>query len=235
MKTNLTCLPGFCARVVPVVLLSVCFSGCAWVGRRPNDTAALNLRRAANEVNYEEHALGLTMGTLNDLVNRPGADLKIPYRQFSVALDRLVGAANRTDATGRRMAERNAKYLQVWDKDLKTVRYEHIRDVGVARRTEVSSRFDTLNQRYRESQTAMQPLIAYLRDIRRVLSADLTPGGLASIKPIAANARDNSAKVETALADLSDELADSETRLSSLALQQPAQNPAQPRADAATQ
>ncbi len=68
----------------------------------------------------------------------------------------------------------------------------------------------------------MQPLIVYLQDIHKALGADLTPAGLESMKGIVRNADVNATKVQVALRALISELSDSGSRLSSLALQEPA-------------
>jgi hypothetical protein len=62
-------------------------------------------------------------------------------------------------------------------------------------------------------------LIAYLRDIRTSLSVDLTAGGVASVKSLAENAQQNARKVQSALAQLSEDLAESGTRMSTLVSQ----------------
>ncbi len=212
---------------------SVWFTGCAGVGKRPNDSAAYSLRRAAAEVQYEQRTLDLAMGTLKDLVTDPGADLKLPFRQYNLAVNRLIAAANATQRTGQRMSQQNAAYLREWDKQSQAIEYEHIRNVSLDRRTEVSNRFSVIDQRYQQSQAVVQPLVSYLMDIRRALSTDLTAEGLTAIKPIAANAEQNSAKVQTALAALNNELADSSSRLSSINFQNAATPAGQRRADVA--
>ena len=65
----------------------------------------------------------------------------------------------------------------------------------------------------------MRPLIGYLDDVRKALSADLTMGGLAAVKPIVANAQENAGKVQTVLAKLTADLSTSGTQMSSIALQ----------------
>jgi uncharacterized coiled-coil protein SlyX len=63
----------------------------------------------------------------------------------------------------------------------------------------------------------MVPLITYMLDIRTALSADLTMGGLESMRSVVQNANDNVAKVQTALDALTAELANSSAGMSSMA------------------
>ncbi len=96
------------------------------------------------------------------------------------------------------------------------IHYEAVRDQSVSRKTQVSNELNTIYERYRQNQAVVEPLIAYLRDIRTALSIDLTAGGIAAVKPLADNAEQNARKVQTALAQLSDELTASGVRMSSM-------------------
>jgi len=96
------------------------------------------------------------------------------------------------------------------------MKFDAVRDQSVSRKTQVSNEFNTVDQRYRENQAVMGPLISYLRDIRTALSTDLTAGGIQSVKPLADNAQQNARKVQGALAHLSDELSASGARMSSI-------------------
>jgi hypothetical protein len=200
-------------------LAAVCLAGCASAGYQKSESAAGSLQSAAAEVQAESRSLELTMATLRDLVNEPPADLKLQFKRFGNALDRLAAAAKRTDATGKRMELKNVAYFQAWDKQLTTIDYEHVRNLSQARKTEVTNRFDAVHRRYQETQAVVQPLIAYLQDIRKALTADLTTAGLESVKGIVQNAEANAAKVQTALGALANELTAASTRMAPVALQ----------------
>lgn len=202
-----------------VLLLAAGMAGCASPGYRKSDSAARSMQTAAAEVQAESRAIDLTLGSLKDLETEPGADLKQPYRHFSASLEHLIACARRTQNTGKAMAEKNAVYLQAWDKQLDAISFEHIRDLSQARRTEVANRMAAINQRYQQSQQVVEPLISYLLDIRRALGSDLTTGGLGSMKEIVENAGTNAAKVQSALNALTGELANSGTQMLSWALQ----------------
>ncbi len=212
--------PVFLTRTALGGLLALCLVGCTTPNPSKGNAAALSMQRAASEVRSESNAVELTMKALNELQNEPGGDLRQPFRHYCSALDRLTAAARKTEATGNRMAQRNAAYLTAWDKNLQTIDYEHIRELSQTRRGEVSERFQAVNQRYQESQKAVQPLISYFRDIRTALATDLTSGGMQSLKEVVANADRNATNVQTALAALEQELNTSGAKLSSLVPQQ---------------
>jgi hypothetical protein len=215
-------------KVTPLVFLlgAFWFTGCQSAGYNKSAAAAVSLQAAASEVQVESQALEATIATLDDLVERPSGDLRMQFRAYRVALNRLNAAVNRTEATGKRMRQKNAVYLKAWDAQLAAMSFEHVRQSSEARKAEVSGQLDQIDTRYNDTHTAVEPLVAYLEDIRRALDADLTLAGLAAVKPIVGNAGDNAAKVRTALARLSEELTNSSSQMSSVMAQTAPARPA---------
>ena len=194
--------------------VSIC--GCASNNYKLADSAGASLHKAAVEIQAESRAIDVTLVRLDDLVNKPGPDLKPQFGKFSASLDRLVAASKRAEKSAEVAHQKSAAYFQNWDKETTTIKFEAVRDQSVSRKTQVSDDFNTVNQRYRENQAVIEPLISYLQDIRTALSTDLTVGGINSVKGLAANAEQNARKVQTALAQLSDELSSSGARMSSI-------------------
>lgn len=195
------------------VIALVWMCGCASASYKKGDAASVSLHRAAMEISGENRAIDGAMASLDDLINKPSGDLRPQFARFDMALDQLVDASDRAEKAAARAHKKSAEYFKAWDKDSQGIVYEAVRDQSVARKTQVSSEFNTVNGRYHENQAVVEPLIAYLKDIRTALSTDLTPGGIESVKPLAANARQNAQKVQMALAQLSEDLAASGTRM----------------------
>jgi hypothetical protein len=201
----------FC--ICSAVAFTIC--GCASTYRQ-GDAASASLHRAAMEIRAESGAIDVTLASLDNLVNNPGPDLKPQFARYSHSLDRLVAASKRAEKSAEAAKQTSAHFFEAWDKRTADIKYEVVRDQSVSRKTQVSTEFNTVNERYRENQAVIEPLISYLRDIRTALSTDLTMGGVQSVKTLADNAAQNAHKVQTALARLSDELYDSGARMSSI-------------------
>ena len=197
------------------------FTGCASGNYRNADAAGDSLHQACIQIDAENRCIDVTMAALDNLVNKPATDLKPQFATYSAWLDRLSDSAVRADKAAAVAREKGREYFQDWDKEMATIRFEAVRDQSVSRKTEVSNEFNTVNQRYRENQAVIKPLISYLQDIRTALSTDLTLGGLQSVKALADNARENARKVQTALGHLTDDLAASRTQISSVVLREP--------------
>jgi hypothetical protein len=223
--------PQVILALLALVTLAI-FVGCRTQNYDRGDAAARSLQEAAMEVQVQSRYLTFTMSALGDLINKPAGDLRPQFQQFSKYLDRLEDSARRNEKAARAAYNRNAAYVASWDRQITNMNYEVVRSRSEARRTEVTDRFNAVNNRYAEARTVMQPLLTYLNDIRRALGSDLTLAGIQSIKPVVANAADNAQKVQVALGKLTNELADSGVRMSSIGVQprlSPSTNVAQTR------
>jgi hypothetical protein len=204
--------------VCTVITLVTC--GCASTYRQ-GDAASASLHKAAMEIRAESGAIDVTLASLDNLVNNPGPDLKPQFARYSHSLDGLVAASKRAETSAEAAKQKSADFFESWDKRTADIKFEAVRDQSVSRKTQVSTEFNTVNERYRENQAVIEPLISYLQDIRTALSTDLTTGGVQSVKTLADNAAQNAQKVQTALARLSDELSESGARMSSIAPRNP--------------
>ena len=214
---------GTAARTLSEILITfniaLILTGCSSPSYKKGNAAAAGLQNAAAEVQAQSRALDLTVGSLRDLVDQSSGDLTQQYQSYCSNLDRFVTESRRTESSERYMVERNAAYLQAWDKETATIEYQHVRELSQKRKMEVADDIEAVQQRYKESQAVVQPLIAYLEDIRKALGADLTPAGIESMKGVVENADANAAKVQTALGALTATLNDSGASMSSLAFQ----------------
>ena len=206
-----------------VALLWLC--GCRTHGYRKSDLTGKSLYHAALDIRAESQAIDATVEAINDLVNHPASDLKPQFKRFSTALDRLSASSERAEATRQRMEEKGSRYFTAWDEQISAISYGIVREQSESRFSQVTNRFYSLNSRYVDAQGVVRPLIKYFNDIRTALSVDLTTAGLDSVKSIAANAAQNSRKVQTELGRLADELASSGASMSSLVQATPNANP----------
>ena len=206
---------GRVSQISVCTLVTLVMCGCASPYRQ-GDAASASLHRAATEIRAESGAIDATLASLDNLVNNPGPDLRPQFARYSHSLDLLVAASTRAEKSAEVAKQKSADFFESWDKRTADIKFEAVRDQSVSRKTQVSSEFNTVNDRYRENQSVIEPLISYFQDIRTALSTDLTMGGVQSVKTLADNAARNAHKVQTALARLSDELYDSGARMSSI-------------------
>ncbi len=181
-------------------------AGCKTAGYVKGDVTAVSLETNATDVRAESRALEVTMTNLTDLVNMSAGDLRPQFQRYSSALDQLVAANRRVSTAVARLSKKSAAYFAAWDKQLPTISDEALRKQSEARKVEVSNQYETTFRHYQEAQSSLVPVIEYLLDIRKALSADLTPSGLQAAKPAFNNATERAARVQTKLAQTASEL-----------------------------
>ena len=216
LKLSDSCVQTRVIQISACVMALLYFSGCASTNYHKAEAASDCLRTASLRIEAESRAIDMTLATLDDLVNKPAPDLKPQFKSFSASLDRLVASSRQAEKAADAADRKSAEYFQNWDKQTAEIKYEAVRDQSVSRKTQVSNEFNTVNQRYRENQAVITPLISYLQDIRTALGTDLTADGIQSVKSLAQNANQNARKVQSALSRLSDDLSASGARLSSI-------------------
>jgi len=83
------------------------------------------------------------------------------------------------------MRTKGQAYFTEWEAEQAKINSEDIKTRSVQRRAEVEQTFSRINDKSQTLKDAYQPLMSDLKDIRTALNNDLTPGGVAAIKPIA--------------------------------------------------
>jgi len=198
-----------------LALGGVWLAGCSTTVYKQGDRAADSAQAAAIQAQTESQALAGTMATLNNLVDKPAPDLRLPFQSFSASMEGLVATLKQGGVCGDHLVRSNAIFLASWSKDLTTITNADVRSRSEARRTEVSKQIDAATARYKQAQDALRSLVDYLQDIRRALSTDLTQGGVEAVKPLVGNANATTSKVQDALTQASTALTSLSTQMSS--------------------
>jgi len=173
---------------------------------KKGEKAAASLKALAKEVEAGDKQIGVVTAALNQLVNKPNEDLKKPYKQFEKGVKKLesITASARKRQVGLKQ-EKDA-YLQAWDQEIAKISNEDIKSRSAERKQKVTdelAKLSDLSSKLSESYKAFEQ---NLIDIRSALSADLTPGGVQAVAPVANKARENAVSVRDNLKSLSAEL-----------------------------
>jgi hypothetical protein len=155
------------------------------------------------------------MASLNDLVKKPGPDLRPQFKSFTEALDQLLAAAERGPGTAIRMVHSNAAYIAAWDKELASITNATLRSLSQARKAEVTDQFNAANRDYADAQRALWSLVYHVSDFHKALSLDLTPSGMQAITALLSDVTAEAGKVQAALAQVNRELTAFSTAMSS--------------------
>jgi ABC-type transporter Mla subunit MlaD len=199
MKTSkLTLLASNLALTVAVAILA----GCASHNYDKGSATAAGLKESADRIQAADGQLDATLASLNNLVERPQADLRPQYKQFSDNVDNLASLAKHVDDSVTSMRANGKEFFAKWSEELAGIKNEDIRNRSAARQKEVSDALTDVKQSYARTETAFKPFMSDLRDIQKYLGTDLTPAGVASMKGVAAKANSTGAKLKKAVGKL---------------------------------
>ncbi len=219
---------------VSVILAIAWGTGCSTTTYKKSDATAESMQMLATAVHTERQELKTSADTLENLVHRPGPDLRPQLKAYDSAVERLYDAIAVTDKRMRRMQTDSQEYLATWEREADAMNYEVIRDHAEVRRAAVSNDVVGITRQYQESREVLLPLLAYLEDIRKTLNSDLTMDGLASVQDIVSKTRIATDSVQANLAELTTRVAASGNRLASVGIS-PATSSTAPVAPSASQ
>lgn len=192
---------------IPLIAFAAFTAGCATSSASSNyDKAAktsTSLQKTALSVDKGELQIDAALVALSDLVNNPGADIKPQFKKFEAAVEKLDELSKDVRDQAVAMQEKGAAYFQQWDADLATIQSEDIRSRSTDRKNAVAARFDRVRASYAVTRDAFVPFMSRLTDVRTALSTDLTSGGLASVRTVADQAKEDATPLREALRQLS--------------------------------
>jgi chromosome segregation ATPase len=194
--------------IVTLLVPSLATVGCASFSRSPGhlrgQTTSDSITTAANEIEQARRQLADTTNALGALVNQPTLDLPAAferYRSSLTAMERTVAAVN---SEAENMQKQGQRYFEHWNKQLAEMQNEDIRARSVTRQQEVTPQFTQIQQQYQEARQQLPGLMTTFRDIQKLLSADLTPGGIASAREFAGRAENEAVRVRQTLDQLAE-------------------------------
>jgi len=190
-------------RPVTLALTLALLSACS--SPTTADKGAAAGKNATQAATYVEQGIGeldATLAALKELVLHPAADLAPQYKTFAKNLSNLESTAKEVSAIAAKIDENSKVYFAKWDEQIAAIQNEDIRERGVERREAVAAGFSKLQEEYVEVRDEFKPLLDNLRDVRTVLSTDLTMDGLKSIKGTVEDIADDSGDVRESLQSL---------------------------------
>lgn len=203
MKRSFHSIQAVASLAACAALLLV--TGCASPGYNKGNQAAQDIQTAANRIAALPVQIDKTMASLDELVTKPQADLRPQYKQFTANLNDVESAAKDIASARRSMAEKSKQFFAAWDAQLAQINNEDIKARSQARKDEVSQRLESIKRSYTEAETTFSPFLSELQDIRKYLSVDLTPAGLAAIQSTVTKADADAAKLTATITQLAEQ------------------------------
>ncbi len=175
-------------QLIAFATAGVLLSGCASKGYDKSAATGTALQATAAQIFQGNAQISLVMASLNNLVERPQADLRPQFEKFTADLNQLQSLAQDVNDKATDMQSKGQDYFKDWNQQLATIKNEDVRTRSAKRAKEVEASFSDLNGSYQETKAAFKPFMADLQDIKTALGSDLTPAGIDAIKKTVAQA-----------------------------------------------
>lgn len=184
------------------LLAALLAPACTSTGSDKGAATGKTAEQAAKQIELVNTQLDATLAALSDLVKKPAPDLGPQFKTYTKNLAQLESTAEEVAALAARIETKSQEYFTVWDAQLAEVQNEDIRARSAERREAISAGFKKIQGEYSEVREEFKPLLSNLRDVRTVLSADLTMDGMKAIESTVKKTGKDSESVKESLEEL---------------------------------
>jgi hypothetical protein len=176
------------ALVLPA-LLAVAAAGCASAGFEQADTTASRIQDVRLGMDRFRGQADATLEALAALQAEPRTGLKEKYDAYARAVDGLSREESALKSAVETMRVAAQNRLRAWERESAAIANPDIRGRAEERRGSVKDSYQAADSAISDFVVAMGPFAADLRDLRLVLSNDLTPSGLDAVRDTVSRAR----------------------------------------------
>ncbi len=180
-------------------------TGCKSTGYDAGNKTAAGIQAAANQIAAMPAQIDTMLASLNDIIEKPQADLRPQYKQFAANLSEVESSAKDIADARSAMADKQKEFFAKWDEQLAQIKNEDIKARSQSRKEEVNQKMLAIKTSYLEAATAFKPFMADLKDVQKYLSVDLTAAGVASIKETAAKATQSAVPLKASIAKVAED------------------------------
>jgi len=210
------------ASTLMLAALPALLVGCKTAGYDTGNKTAANIQTAADQIGALPAQIDKTLASLNELSEKPQADLRPQFKAYSANRSDLESAAKDIGSTHKSMVENGKAFFAQWDEQVAKIQSEDIKSRSQSRKDEVMKKLEALKAKYAEAESAFKPFMSDLKDIEQALSMDLTASGVKAVSKSAAKANKSAVPLKKSIGELSDGFKALGLAMSSVTPQQPA-------------
>lgn len=193
-------------RTLFAVCIAGFLTGCASPGYREGDSASAAMKAAAIESGSARDQIDAAWKHLDALLAADKGDLRPAFDRFAASVDSLKVSVDGLHTRTERMSAAAGSYLARWERELRSVKDDELRQKSTERRAAIENRVKQAKDLAAKVRAKADTAMAEFGDIRRILGTDLTLAGVATIKHAAARAKTTSQALRDLAVQLSSEL-----------------------------
>jgi hypothetical protein len=159
-------------------------AGCASSGYKQADKTGEAINTLRNDVLNIKTAVDTTLKSMDDLAAAASTDPRKPYEAFAKNVDKVEAAGNKAKKNAEAMHAKGEAYFQQWEQQISQVQNEKIRQLAQERRAKLQEAFGNIKKSAADAKESFPIFLSDLKDLRTLLSTDLTVQGIAAAKGI---------------------------------------------------
>ncbi len=154
------------------------------------------MRKTREEITKAKTQKDKTMAALAQLMSQTSGNLQKPYKKFADELKDLEKSSDKVRKLATDMRAKNQDYFKAWEKELSEIQNPDLQEKAGQRRAEAVKKFEEVNPKIQATRDVFVSFMANLQDISSYLSADLSPGGIATISDMVKETQDQNKAVD---------------------------------------
>lgn len=154
------------------------------------------MRKTREEITKAKTQKDKTMAALAQLVGQTSGNLQKPYKKYADELKKLEKSSDKVRKLATDMRAKSQDYFKAWEKELSEIQNPDLLEKAGQRRAEAVKKFEEVNPKMQSTRDVFVSFIANLQDISSYLSADLSPGGIATISDMVKETQDQNKAVD---------------------------------------
>lgn len=175
---------------------------------------AASIQEARAEAARASEQLKTTLGALTTLTTQTKGDLRPAFDAFSAEVPKTEAAAAWTRARTTWMAGDGQRYFENWQQTIDAISNESLRKNAQKRLTVVKKSYAKVEASLKSAGEKFQPFLSDLTDIQKLLSQDVTAGGIKAVRDTVRDANWRYKKVNATFNDALKEMDRMEKSLS---------------------
>ena len=179
-------------------------AGCAGTGVSRTDAMMDRLEEVGRISASARADIDRASSTLTSIVDGGGADPRPKFEQFRGELGAVSSARAGVDSAGAAFRSAMEAHFAAWERDANAMQNPEIRAASMKRRDEARAKMGSLEPALAEVASTFDPYLSNLRDIEKLLGADLSPGGVSAAAKTVRKATDEAVRTKRALQALED-------------------------------
>jgi len=192
----------------PAVALccAVLLAGCASSGYKQADKTGEAINTLRNDVLNIKTSVDGSLKAMDDLAASASTDPRKAYEAFAKSVTQVENAGAKAKKNAEAMQAKGDAYFQQWETQISSVQNEKIRELAKERKAKLQESFANIKKSAEGAKETFPTFLSDLKDLRTLLSTDLTVQGIASAKSIFKKTKSEGVDVKKHLDELEAEL-----------------------------